>query len=60
MTTLISGTCSPRQTWMLRAIASAWPRSSASIPGNAPAVSTSTTTGRLKWSAIFISRCALR
>ena len=42
------------------AIASAWPRSSASTPGNAPAVSTSEITGMSKRSASSISRIALR
>jgi len=41
-------------------MASDWPRSSASMPGQAPAVSMKVSTGRPKRSAIFISRSALR
>ena len=40
------GTPSKSEASVARAIASAWPRSSASTPGNAPAVSTSETTGK--------------
>jgi len=60
ITTEITGTrraaiCS-RQT----AIASAWPRSSASIPGYAPGVSMNAISGRSNRSASRIKRSALR
>ena len=41
-------------------MASAWPRASASMPGNAPAVSMKVSTGRLKRPASSISLRALR
>ena len=44
----------------LYAMASDWPRSSASMPGQAPAVSMNVSSGRLKRSASFIRRSALR
>ena len=45
---------------IVRAMASAWPRSSAPMPGYAPGVSTSVKTGRSKRSAMRMRRCALR
>jgi len=45
---------------MLTAMASAWPRSSAPIPGYAPFVSTSVTIGRPYFSANFMFFSALR
>src|SRR3546814_10750221 len=45
-TAAIMGTPSDRHASVERAIASAWPRSSASTPGKAPAVSTKVITGR--------------
>jgi hypothetical protein len=59
-TTTTIGTCSPVISLMLDAIASAWPRSSAAGPGNAPAVSRNVTSGRPSLSASRIRRCALR
>jgi hypothetical protein len=44
----------------LRAMASDWPRSSASMPGQAPAVSMKVSRGSEKRSASFIRRSALR
>ena len=44
----------------LRAMASAWPRSSAPSPGYAPGVSTNVNTGRRNFAAICIARNALR
>ena len=55
-----SGTFTFRQASVERAMASACPRSSASMPGKAPEVSTSVTMGRPKRSAISIRRAALR
>ena len=60
ITTATLGTPSERQASVERAIASAWPRASASTPGKAPAVSTSAITGRSNRSASSISRTALR
>jgi hypothetical protein len=45
---------------MLRAMASAWPRSSAPRPGYAPGRSMKLITGRPNFSAIFMHRSALR
>jgi Mor family transcriptional regulator len=60
MMTQITGTFSMNISFRLRAMASPWPRSSASRPGNAPGVSISVTTGTLNFSASFIRRRALR
>ena len=59
-TAAIKGTPRLRHVSVERAIASAWPRSSAWTPGNAPEVSTNVITGRLNRSASCISRIALR
>ena len=56
----IVGTCSRDISAMLRAIASACPRSSAPIPGFAPARSINVKIGRPNFSAIFMARNALR
>src|SRR5579883_952611 len=58
--TAILGTSSKSELSVARAMASAWPRSSASTPGNAPAVSTSDITGRLNRFARSMRRTALR
>ena len=60
MINTIVGTLSRAISKRLRAIASPCPRSSASIPGKAPGVSTKHTTGILNFSACFIKRRALR
>ena len=57
---VISGTPIARHFSVARAIASAWPRSSAWTPGKAPGVSTRVTTGRPNRSARSISLMALR
>jgi hypothetical protein len=56
----ITGTLSINISLMLRAMASPWPLSSASKPGNAPGVSISVTMGLLNFSAILINRSAFR
>ena len=60
MTATTIGTSSRDISRRFTAIASAWPRSSASIPGNAPGVSTRVITGRRNFSASFMSRSAFR
>ncbi|KAG1385299.1 hypothetical protein G6F59_017487 [Rhizopus arrhizus] len=60
ITVQMIGTFSSAISIRLRAIASDWPRDSASMPGQAPAVSIRVSTGRPKRSAIFIRRSALR
>ena len=55
-----NGTGASRQASIERAMASAWPCASASIPGNAPEVSTKLSTGSPKRPASSISRRALR
>ncbi len=55
-----AGTLRRTMRWMLSAIAQACPRSSASMPGYAPGVSMSATTGRRNLSARSMSRIALR
>ena len=60
ITVQITGTLSCDISRKLRAIASAWPRSSAPIPGYAPGVSIKVMIGKLKRSAISIKRNALR
>src|SRR5690606_21538078 len=59
-TVAMIGTLSFDITIRLRAMASLWPRSSASIPGKAPGVSMKVRIGRRKRSAISIRRSALR
>ena len=54
------GTCNCAISKMLRPMASDWLRSSASIPGYAPGVSTNVNTGSLNFSAVFMRRKALR
>ena len=54
------GTGASRQASIERAMASAWPRASASMPGKAPAVSTKVRIGRLKRLASSMMRRALR
>ena len=54
------GTGASRHASIERAIASAWPRASASMPGNAPEVSTKVSIGRPNRPASSISRRALR
>ena len=46
------------EVWIDEAIDSDWPLSSASFPGNAPAVSTKVTAGKLNLLAILINLCA--
>ena len=60
ITVQMIGTVSSAISSRLRAMASDWPRSSASMPGHAPGVSMKVRIGRPKRSAIFISRSALR
>ena len=60
MTTTIIGTGKRAISKRFRAIASAWPRSSASKPGNAPGVSSKVMIGFPNFAASFISRRALR
>ena len=60
MITATSGTASPLIAMMSSAMAAPWPRSSASMPGYAPDVSTSVTTGRPNFWAWRMRRSALR
>ena len=60
MHTTSTGTGSRDISRRLRAIASACPRSSASIPGYAPGVSSSVTIGRPNFAESCITRSALR
>ena len=60
ITTPTFGTPIERHVSIERAMASAWPRSSASTPGKAPAVSIREITGRAKRSASCMRRVALR
>ena len=58
--TLTVGTRSPAMAYRLSAMALPWPRSSASLPQNAPCVSTKHTTARPKRSAWRMRRRLLR
>ena len=60
MTVTMIGIRRPAISYRLRPIASDCPRSSASIPGYAPGVSTNVNNGSSNFSASFISRSALR
>ena len=60
MTTVTTGTDSDAMPSSASAIACAWPRSSAPMPGYAPGVSISVTIGSEKRSAIRITRSAFR
>ena len=60
VTTVRMGVRSPAIARRLRAIASAWPRSSAPSPGYAPGVSMNVRTGLSNFWAICMRRSALR